>query len=249
MNQAQYNDFVPMVYGMAWYQPLVTFARNDGNLTRMEVLLGIGQMQGVVTVLVNDIQIPLGVSGQNMSATGWYNVVTLGTRDGVFDMNFTDSSGQPAGDAYGSMAYLAVVVPNAISNGNSLPNIQVLAQGLIVPTYNADGTTAASQFSSNPAWILLDVLRRSGWAASQIDITSFAAVAAYCDQQINSTDLNGNPITLPRFQCNLVLQKKRSAGDLVRGIRNTARLYLTYGPAVYYRPKWKIRSRCSSPRK
>ena len=230
VNQAQYNDFVPMVYGTAWYEPLVTFARNDGNLTRMEVLLGIGQMQGVVTVLVNGIQIPLGVNGQNMSATGWYNVVTLGTRDGVFDMNFTDSSGQPAGDAYGSMAYLAVVVPNAISNGNSLPSVQVLAQGLIVPTYNADGTVAASQFSSNPAWILLDVLRRSGWAASQIDITSFAAAAAYCDEQINSIDLNGNPITLPRFQCNLVLQKKRSAGDLVRGIRNTARLYLTYGP-------------------
>jgi Putative phage tail protein len=230
VNQAQYNDFVPMVYGTAWYEPLVVFARNDGNLTRMEVLLGIGQMQGVVTVLVNGIQIPLGVSGQNMSATGWYNIVTLGTRDGVFDMNFTDSSGQPAGDPYGSMAYLAVVVPNQINNGNSLPNVQVLAQGLIVPTYNADGTAAASQFSSNPAWILLDVLRRSGWAASQIDIPSFAAAAAYCDQQINSTDLNGNPITLPRFQCNLVLQKKRSAGDLVRGIRNTARLYLTYGP-------------------
>ena len=49
-----------MVYGTAWYEPLVVFARNDGNLTRMEVLLGIGQMQGVVTVLVNGVQIPIG---------------------------------------------------------------------------------------------------------------------------------------------------------------------------------------------
>ena len=230
VNQAQYNDFVPMVYGTAWYQPLVVFARNDGNLTRMEVLLGVGLMQGVITVLVNDIQIPLGVSGQNMTATGWYNIVTLGTRDGVFDMNFTDSNGQPAGDPYGSMAYLAVVVPNAISNGNSIPNVQVLAQGLIIPTYNSDGSLAASQFSSNPAWILLDILRRSGWSTSEIDFTSFAAVAAYCDEQIDSTDLNGNPITIPRFQCNLVIQKKKSAGDVIRGIRNAARLYLTYGP-------------------
>ncbi len=63
VNQARYNDFVPMVYGTAWYEPLVVFARNDGNLTRMEVLLGIGLMQGVVTVLVNDVQIPIGVSG------------------------------------------------------------------------------------------------------------------------------------------------------------------------------------------
>jgi len=33
------------------------------------------------------------------------------------------------------------------------------------------------------------------------------------------------------IQCNLALQKRRSAGDMVRGIRNAARLYLTYGPA------------------
>ncbi|MGA3240926.1 MAG: phage tail protein [Bryobacteraceae bacterium] len=230
VNQARYNDFVPMVYGTAWYEPLVVFARNDGNLTRMEVLLGVGVMQGVITVLVNDVQIPIGVSGTNMTGTGWYNVVTLGSRDGAFDMNFTNANGQAAGDPYGSMAYLSVVVPNQLSDGDSIPNIQVLAQGLIVPTYSAAGVNLGSQFSNNPAWILLDVLQRSGWTAAELDFTSFAAAAAYCDQQINSTDLNGNAITLPRFQCNLVLQKRRSAGDVVRGIRNAARLFLTYGP-------------------
>src|SRR5262245_37110132 len=29
-NEARYNDFVPMVYGTAWYNPPVVFARNDG---------------------------------------------------------------------------------------------------------------------------------------------------------------------------------------------------------------------------
>jgi len=231
VNQARYNDYVPMVYGMAWYYPLVTFARNDGNLTRMEVLLGIGQMQGVVTVLVNGIQIPLGVSGANMTGTGWYDVMTLGTRDGAFDPNFTDANGQPAGDSYGSMAYLSVVVPNSISDGNSLPTVEVLVQGLLIPVYNPDGTFDSNAFSSNPAWILLDVLSRSGWSAAEIDLVSFAAAAAYCDEQINTVDLNGNAIAIPRFQCNLVLQRRRSAGDVVRGIRNAARLYLTYGPA------------------
>ena len=78
VNAARYNDFVPMVYGTAWYAPPVVFARNDGNLTRMEVLLGIGEMQGVRTVLVNGVKIPRGVAGTNMTATGWYNVPTLG---------------------------------------------------------------------------------------------------------------------------------------------------------------------------
>jgi Putative phage tail protein len=230
VNQVAYNDFVPMVYGTAWYYPPVVFARNDGNLTRMEVLLGIGVMQGVLTVLVNGYEIPLGVTGQNMTATGWYNVVTLGTRDGGFDLNFTDSNGNPLGDPYGSMAYLAVVVPNSISTGSSLPTVQVLVQGIQVPTYDTNGNYLSNQFSSNPAWILLDVLRQCGWAPSEIDFTSFAATAAYCDELINSTDLNGNPIQIPRFQCNVVLQNKRSGGDFVRGIRNASRLYLTYGP-------------------
>ncbi|MBZ5623797.1 MAG: hypothetical protein LAQ69_34610, partial [Acidobacteriia bacterium] len=230
VNQARYNDFVPMVYGTAWYQPEVVFARNDGNLTRMEVLLGIGEMQGVVTVLVNGIQIPLGVPGTNMTGTGWYNVQTLGARDGLFDPNFTDASGNPAGDPYGNMAYLSVVVPNSINNGTSLPSVKVLAQGLKVPTYATDGTYMSDQFSSNSAWILLDILRRSGWGASEIDLVSFAAAAEYCDELIDSTDLNGNAICIPRFQCNLVLQTRRSCGDVVRGVRNSGRLYLTYGP-------------------
>lgn len=230
VNQARYNDFVPMVYGTAWYEPLVTFARNDGNLTRMEVLLGIGQMQAVLTVLVNDIEIPVGIAGMNMTGTGWYSLETLGARDGAFDPNFKDASGQPAGDPYGGMAYLSVVVPNQINDGNSLPTVKVLAQGLLVPVYGGDGTYISDQFTNNPAWILLDVLRRSGWSANEIDLASFAAAAAYCGQEVDSEDLNGNAITIPRFGCNLVIQKRRSAGDVVRGIRNAARLYLTYGP-------------------
>ena len=230
VNQARYNDFVPMVYGTAWYTPPVVFARNDGNLTRMEVLLGVGPMHDVLKVLVNDVEIPLGVAGTDMTGTGWYNVPTLGGRDGAFDNNFLDGTGHPAGDPYGSMAYLAVVVPTRLSNGTSLPSVKVLAQGLVLPAYGMDGTYTGDQFSANPAWILLDILRRSGWAASEIDVASFAAAAGYCEETINATDLNGNSIMLPRFECNLVLQNRRSGGDVVRGIRNAARLYLTYGP-------------------
>src|SRR5579871_5355718 len=192
VNQARYNDFVPMIYGTAWYTPPVVFARNDGNLTHMEVLLGIGPMHEVVKVLVNDVEIPLGVAGTNMTGTGWYNVPTLGGRDGAFNPSFTDGHGQPAGDPYGSMAYLAVVVPTRLNNGASLPTVKVLAHGLVLPVYASDGSYVGDQFSSNPAWILLDILRRSGWNEPEIDIPSFAAAAAYCEETIDAIDLNGN---------------------------------------------------------
>ncbi len=249
VNQARYNDFVPMLYGTAWISPPVVFARNDGNLTRMEVLLGVGEMQGVLKVLVNDVEIPLGVSGMNMTGTGWYNVPTLGSRDGGFDLNFLDASGNPSGDPYGSMAYLVVVVPTRLNSGTSLPSVKVLAQGLKLPTYDVDGNYAGDGFSSNPAWILLDILRRSGWASAEVDIPSFAAAAAYCDEPVGATDLNGNRITLPRFGCNFFLQSRRSAGDVVRGIRNAARLYLTYGPSGVLELRVENTAACERPEK
>ena len=219
-NEAHYNDFVPLVYGTAWYAPPVVTARNDGNLTHMEVLLGQGEMEEVLKVLVNDIEIPI---GGNSTGTGWCNVVSLGNRTGNLNLDF------PGGDPYGSMAFLSVVVPNRINDGGSMPSIKVLAQGVRLPVYESDGSYIEERFTNNPAWVLLDVLRRSGWGSGEIDFASFARAATVCDESIQVKDANGNTASVPRFQCNLAVQKRRSAGDLARGIRNAARLYLTYG--------------------
>lgn len=228
VNEARYNDYVPLIYGTGWYYPGIVFARNDGNLTHFEVLLGCGVITAITTVLVNDIEIPAGVSGKNMTGTGWYNVVTYGTRNGVFDMDFSDGSGNPLGDPYGGMAYLQLVVPNSINDGQSIPTIEILVNGLQIETFASGGTSQGFSFCNNPVWVILDILRRCGWSLSEIDFTTFAAAAAYCDQQIEATDLNGNSIAISRFQCNLLLQYRRSAGDVIRCIRNASRLYLTY---------------------
>ncbi len=228
-NEARYNDFVPLVYGTAWHLPLIVFSRNDGNLTRMEVLLCMGQIQGVTTVLVNNIEIPLGQAGANMTGTGWYSVVSTGNRTGLFNLDYTDGSGNPLGDPYGSMAFLSVVVPNRINDGTSLPAIQVLMQGMQLPVYGDDGSLTGLQFTNNPGWVLMDILRRSGWLIEELDVVSFATAADYCGEQIDTQDLYGNATTIPRFQCNLILKTSRTSADTIRGIRNGSRLYLTYG--------------------
>jgi hypothetical protein len=228
-NEARYNDYIPLVYGTAWYAPPVVFAKNDGNLTRMEVLLGMGEMQSVVKVLVNGMDIPVGRAGVNMTATGWFNVVSLGGRTGGFNLDFADAAGNPLGDPYGSMATLSVVVPNKVSNGRSLPQVEVLVQGMRLDRYGADGSYLGESFTNNPAWVLLDVLRRCGWTREEIDLPSFGRAAEICDELIPARDLHGNDVQIPRFQCNLVVQRRRSAGDVIRGIRNGARMLLTYG--------------------
>jgi hypothetical protein len=228
-NEAQYNDYVPLICGTAWYSPLIVFTKNDGNLTHMEVLLGMGELQSVLMVLVDNYVIPQGVAGTNMTGTGWFNVVTMGTRNGAFNMDFTDSGGNPLGDPYGSMAALSVVVPNKINSGTSLPAIQVLVEGMKLHQWGPDGAYLQESFTNNPAWVLLDVLQRCGFSLDDIDLGSFGQAAAYCAEPITGLDLFGNAVQIPRFQCNLALRSRRSAGDVARGIRNGSRLFLRYG--------------------
>lgn len=225
-NLALYNDYVPLVYGTAWRQPPIVFARNDGNLTHMEALLGMGPIQGVVTVLVNQIVIPLAQTGTDMSATGWYTVVNTGTRNGSFDLDYTDGSGNPLGDPYGSMAYLDVVVPNRIASGAALANVQVLMQGLQIEQFDTTGASAGVAFTNNPAWVLLDVLRRSGWETAALDLASFAIAAEYCAETIETRDLYGNAVLTPRFECNLALDTRQSAAEVVKGIKLGSSLIL-----------------------
>lgn len=228
-NQARYNDVVPIVYGTAWYEPPVVVARNDGNLTHLEVLLGMGEIDDVLTMVVNDVEIPEAVADTDMTATGWYRVVTAGTRSGVRNPDFTDGSGNPLGDPYGSMAVASTVVPSQISNGQSTPKVKVLQRGVKLERFDNDGVSLGEAFTANPAWVLLDVLRRSGWALSEMDVRSFSTAAAYCSEGVASEDLYGNTLTVPRYQCNLVVRSRRSAAELIRGIRANSALLLSYG--------------------
>ncbi|MBV8553384.1 MAG: phage tail protein [Acidobacteriaceae bacterium] len=228
-NAAKYNDPVPIVYGTGWLKAPIVFSRNDGNLTHMEALLGMGMIQGVLKVVVNDIEIPQVVAGQDMTNTGWFSAVTTGARQGNFNLDFTDSSGNPQGDPYGSMSILSIVVPNRISSGRSLPKVEVLLQGVQIDVYNPDGSFQATTFTNNPAWVILDILLRCGWSITDLNLPAFAASASFCDQLISTIDLNGNPLQVPRYECNLILTKRQSAATVVRGIRVASSLMLRYG--------------------
>lgn len=227
-NRARANDVVPMVYGTAWIQPPVVFSRNDGNLTHCEVLLGLGPMEGVHRVVVSGAEIPLGVAGRDMTATGWYNVVSLGTRNGGFNLNFRDQGGNPLGDPHGGIAVMAIAVPNRLNDGTSIPKIEVLLDGLKLERFGETGESLGPAFTRNPAWIILDLMRRSGWEMEEIDLQSFSETAQSCDEDIQGKDANANPILTKRFECNLAVTQRRSAADLVRGVRLGTALMLTF---------------------
>lgn len=221
-SEAKYNDPIPLVYGTAWISPPVIFAREDGNLMHMEVLVGVGPIQSVSRIIANGYEIPQGTAGRDMTGTGWYNLVSHGNRNGAFNLDFADSSGRPLGDPHGGVAFLSLVVPMRLINGGRLPTLSVLVEGLLLERMNEDGTPKDRTFTNNPAWVLLDVLRRSGWKADELDIESFAIAAENCHPS-EEVELSKT------IQSNLALIKQRSAAEIVRGLRKSSGLLLTYG--------------------
>ena len=102
-------------------------------------------------------------------------------------------------------------------------------QGLHLDRFGLAGELIDNTFTNNPAWIILDILRRAGWSLADMNLGSFANAAAYCDQLIQTTDMNGQTIYVPRYRANLILTKRKSAAEIVRGVRVACGLMLRYG--------------------
>lgn len=224
--RARTNDAVPLVYGTARYPAPVIWAWNDGNFLICEALAGSGPIQSIIRLWANGIELPLGVTGTNMSATGWYDVLTTGSRNGAFDPNFTDSQGQPVSDPHGSMAVVSVHVPASLISSNSLPTIEVLAQGLVLQRYDAQGKPLDPFFTSNPAWALLDMLKRCGWQDSDLDLPSFAISAASLDQAVPIPDEDDLTLVEARAAFNYALLSRKPSVDVIRGLRQGAQTLL-----------------------
>lgn len=217
--KARSNDPIPLHYGTGWVRALVNFSRSDGNLTHYELVIATGPMEKVHKLLADGMEVPPGQPGRNMSGTGWFNVVSDGNRNGGRNPFFANGSGEPEGDPHGSIITLAAAIPNRLLSGSGHPKFEVLLDGMRLPRFEEDDTELPAEFSANPAWILLDLVRRSGWKRDEIDLGSFARGAAYCAEAIDVTDEGGQSRQVPRFELNLTLTERKSLSEILRGVR------------------------------
>ena len=111
----------------------------------------------------------------------------------------------------------------------SQPNWKFLVKGLAV----YDPRTSATAYSTNPALILRDYLTDDyfglGYAATEIDDTSFAAAANVCDELVNLR-YGG---TENRYTCSLLFDTSRKPTDVIKDILSTM-----CGELVYVGGKW-----------
>jgi len=91
-----------------------------------------------------------------------------------------------------------------MNDGTSLPTVKVLAQGLKLPVYDAM-VFATVSIQQQPAWILLDILRRAGWSIPEIDYQRsrwLRPTATKRSMRWTSTE----PNHAAQIECNVVLR-------------------------------------------
>ena len=91
------------------------------------------------------------------------------------------------------------------------------------------------EWSSDPAWILYDLLTTSkGFGdhidSTQLDVFSFYSASVYCSEQID--DMTGTGNTEARFSCNVVLNTQRDAYSLINDLASVMRVMPFYSAGV-----------------
>ena len=111
--------------------------------------------------------------------------------------------------------------------------VQIPSNGTVNATTGAisyagvwDGTFAAATWTSDPAWVLYDLLisTRFGFGdhitASQLDKFAFYSASQYCGTLID----NGFGGTEPRFSCNALIQNQEEAYKLINDLCSVMRV-------------------------
>jgi hypothetical protein len=216
---------VPIVYGTGWVKAPIMRVIREGHLTRVYAAVSHGPIHGIKRISVNRCEIPRKEPNLNQDPTGWYSLVSTGQREGTFDAEATDTL--PMGP-FGSFAYLRISVPSALLAMNTTITVEALIDGLRLPRFNSDGALESVDFTSNPVWVTLDLLRRAGWSLADISLPSFYGVAERCDQLIDVPSEDGRSLTITMRRCNLILEEPTSITDLLRGISVATGLYLRH---------------------
>lgn len=253
-NEAKYGDYVPLCYGTTWVEPLVMGTWGDGNYTNFEVLLCLGEVNKIKKLVVNGVLISrlsddtdTGHRPSNNSIdsdaftndfkNGYWKTVNRGLKNGVPNPN---PGWGRQGDPYGSLAVIYVSVLRDVASADATPNIQVLLEAGKIPVFT-DETTFTDEFTSNPAWVLLDILTKATWKYGDVNIQSFITAAEKCaaityfDRMdgvfANYYAESGNP-DHHRFEVGFTIRQRTPISEIIRGLRNAMKAMLFFDYAT-----------------
>jgi hypothetical protein len=186
------------------------------------------------------------VLGQRASLRVYRRIVQASGNGGAITITF-DGANQ---DCAGNPPFTVTVEGNSLANGtHTLTNWTYGPPGTITLATNGNGTVAGgwlwyettgiiSGSGASTPWVLMEALRWAGLEYSEMDVMSFADCAKVCNAAI---DPAGSGTPFPRFSSAMALRNRRSAAEIVRGLRQSI------GAMLVPTPEGKIRLQLEGP--
>lgn len=234
-NEAKFNDYFPMAWGVGWAEPPVMHVNGDPNSTRFDVVLCVGKIQDasqfnqrgpIQMVIVNDFVVPfIGETSDFLLCWSWVNG---GDRSGQCDKGALYNG---RGDPYGSLAAINITVYRKVQDSSSIPNVRVLFGGPAVRIFNSGSPSDFTRMQTvNSVPIALDMLTWASFKATptqnDFNLQTWVDMKAVADAPVSYTDLTGTDQTHTRYRAGIVLRDRRSAAEIIKNFLAGFRGYL-----------------------
>jgi len=247
LNKQSNNASIPVIYGERLVGGTRVYLSVEGTTNQYlygALVLCEGQINAITEIRVDDDVVTF--SG------GFADGTQITSNDSRFGTTITiqpfyGSDGQSASsllstlDDWGTnhklsgISYIAFRVEWDSDKYTGIPKIQAKIQGKLISTYDSGSNETANQYSTNPAFVLLDYLTNTrygkGIDISAIDIPSFYTASTVCSSQI--TPYSGAGSTINLLDCNAVIDTSNKIIDNVRTLLVGMRGLITYQQGKY----------------
>ena len=246
LNKQSNNAHIPVVYGerlVGGTRIFLEVSGTDNQYLYGAIVLCEGKINNITQIKVNDDAVTF--SGSIADGT---QITSNDSRFGttITIQPFFGGDTQSASSLLSTLtnwgsnhklsgvAYIAFRIEWDADKYTGIPQIQAKVQGKLISTYDSNSTETTNQYSTNPAFILLNYLTDTRFGKSipiaNIDIPSFYTASTVCATQI--TPFSGaSQINL--IDTNVVLDTSNKIIDNVKNLLRGMRGLLTYQQGKY----------------
>jgi len=235
VNKQSNNAQIPVVYGerlVGGNRVFIETSGTDNKYLYMALVLCEGEINAITQIKVNDDAVTFSGSfadGTEITSNDSKYAATVKAQP------FYGTDGQSASSLLSTLTnwgsnhklsgicYVAFRFEWDADKYTGIPDVKVKVQGRKISTFDGSSNETTGQYSTNPAFVLLDFLRNErygkGIPLTEIDIPSFYAASQIADTTV--TYYTGTTGKL--FECNAVLNTNKKILDnvktLLRGMR------------------------------
>lgn len=209
---------IPIIYGRNLIAGNVIHQKiwgEDNHKMLMFVGIGEGPISDIQDVMIRDISGSRSGDQYTFNGSAAEATIHTGEQSPSADSLYSD-------ETFPFTAYIATKLDAKELELSSTPTITSIVQGRTVKQWTGSDWTSPA-YSNNPVWCTLDFLlnKRYGIGLSEdaIDLDSFLVAANYCDENVDGES---------RFELDYIIDRKRSALDVLQEMTATYRGMLIY---------------------